>query len=84
MAFCLRVNFSRSDQETLARLKMRPAFVGIERRLLNFAILGDISAIKNHSQYARTYEKERAPIGPRDDGAGGWIVRLEEDAARLE
>lgn len=75
---------SESDQEALSRLKMRPAFVGVERRILKLAILGDIASIKNHRRAASLHEEEEVPQGPRDDGAGGWIVRLDEDAAQIE
>jgi hypothetical protein len=74
---------SGPDQETLSRLKMRPAFVGVERRILKLAVLGDILSIENHCRTVSLYEEERAQ-GPRDDGAGGWIVRLDEDAAQIE
>lgn len=73
---------SGSDQETLSRLSMRPAFVGVERHMLKLAVLGDISSIRDHR--LTLGEKELVPKGPRDDGAGGWVVRLDEDAARIE
>jgi hypothetical protein len=73
---------SGPDQEALSRLKMRPAFVGVERRILKLAVLGDISSIENHRGTTSLYEEEGK--GPRDDGAGVWIVRLDEDAAQIE
>jgi len=72
------------DQEMLSRLKMRPAFVGVERRILKLAVLGNISSIEDHRRTVSLYEEEGAPQGPRDDGAGGWIVRLDEDAAQIK
>jgi hypothetical protein len=71
---------SALDQETLSRLKMRPAFVGVERSMLALAILGDVSSIEKHG----LSKDGQTPQGPRDDGAGGWIVRLDEDAAKIE
>jgi hypothetical protein len=75
---------SKSDQEMLSRLKMRPAFVGVERRILRLAVDGDISSIENHLRTADLKEKDGAPQAPRDDRAGGWIVRLDEDAVHIE
>jgi hypothetical protein len=72
---------SKSDQETLSRLKMRPAFVGIERKILRSAIDGDISSIRNRH---RTVSLEGEHEEPRDDGAGGWIIPLHESAAQIE
>jgi hypothetical protein len=77
---------SEADQEALSRLKMRPAFVGIERRILKLAVLGDISSIENHRKAtsSRHEEEKGTSQGPHDDGAGGWIVRLDEDAAQIK
>lgn len=68
------------DQEILSRLDMRPAFVGIERKMLTLAIQGDIEAISAHAERARRRETHH---GPRDDGAGGWVIRPDEDRARI-
>jgi hypothetical protein len=75
---------SELDQETLSRLKMRPAFIGVERRILKLAVLGDVSSIKDHHPVTSLSSEKGAPQGPRDDGAGGWIVRLDDDSAQIE
>lgn len=73
---------SEPDRETLSRLKMIPTFVGVERRILKLAILGDVSSIENYCQ--TTSVSGESSQGPWGDGAGGWIVRLDEDAAQIE
>jgi hypothetical protein len=75
---------SGPDRETLTRLGIRPAFVGVERDILKLATLGDISSIENRYRTASLNEREGVPQGPRGDGAGGWIVRLDQDAAQIE
>jgi hypothetical protein len=74
---------SRPDRDTLSRLKMRPTFVGVERRILKLAILGDVPSIQSH-RWTTSSEVESSPQGPRTDGAGGWIVRLDEDPSQIE
>jgi hypothetical protein len=71
---------SGPDQETLSRLELRPAFVGVERGIIKQAILGDISSIENR---LRTFE-DGVQRGPRDDGARGWLVRLDQGTAQIE
>lgn len=61
------------DQNTLARLSLRPLFVGIERDLLNAALDGEAAAIRK-----RLDDKERRDEIGRPDRAGGWIIPLGE------
>lgn len=75
---------SAVDQRTLSRLKMRPVFVGIERGVLAAAIRGDIQAIESRRRVASPTDDDGPRQGPQDDGTGGWIVRIDEDAARIE
>ncbi|MHC4046242.1 hypothetical protein [Bradyrhizobium sp. 23AC] len=58
------------DQEALARLNLRPVFVGIERDLIRAAIDEDPNAVRN--RLAAVHPDEFA----RYDRAGGWIVPL--------
>lgn len=60
-----------ADQEMLARLNLRPVFVGIERDLIRAAIDG-------HAQDVRSRLAEQKIIGEfaRSDHAGGWIIPL--------
>lgn len=73
---------SPADQETLARLALKPTFVGIERAAISDAIAG------------RLPKPQKAADGPSDtpvaiarrageDGAGSWVVRLESDEAKV-
>lgn len=63
-----------ADQEALARLNLRPVFVGIERNLVR-------AAIDAESQTVRT--RLRQIVSPdafaRPDRAGGWIIPLGEE-----
>jgi hypothetical protein len=72
-----------TDRQVLSRLDMAPAFVGIERRILKAAIEGNSSQMLLET-------KETSPVLPepnvdirRDDGAGGWVIRFDEDQARI-
>ncbi len=60
-----------ADQEALARLNLRPVFVGIERDLIRAAIDAEPSAVRNRLVTA-VHPDEFA----RYDRAGGWIVPL--------
>ena len=62
---------SRPDLEALARLDLRPVFVGIEHELLHAAIKGDIAIIRD-ALADRPSTLGRA----RSDRAGSWIVPL--------
>jgi hypothetical protein len=58
------------DQDVLARLNLRPVFVGIERDLIDAAIDGETKTVRE--RLAATRHDEFA----RPDHAGGWIVPL--------
>lgn len=62
------------DQEALARLNLRPVFVGVERELIR-------AAINSESQTVRTRlsQSVRPDDFARPDRAGGWIVPLGEE-----
>ncbi len=63
-----------SDQEALARLNLRPVFVGIERDLIRAAIDADTQAVR-----VRLNQTVRPDDFARSDRAGGWIVPLGEE-----
>jgi len=61
---------SRSDEQALVRLQLRPQFVGVERRVIRAAILGaELGAVDDAEGGRR---RGRA----RGDGVGVWIVPL--------
>ena len=64
-------NSSRAEHEVLARLDLRPVFVGVERRLIQAVIDGDPTAILETLKH-----REERPDGARSDRAGGWIIPL--------
>ena len=64
----------RADMETLARLDLRPVFVGIEYELLHAAIKGESAAIRK-ALADRPLTLGRA----RSDRAGSWIVPLGDE-----
>ncbi|UFW90532.1 hypothetical protein BjapCC829_19150 [Bradyrhizobium barranii] len=63
-----------SDQETLARLNLRPVFVGIERGLIRAAIDAEPQAVR--TRLTRTVHSDDFA---RTDRAGGWIVPLGQE-----
>ena len=63
-----------ADQETLARLNLRPVFVGIERDLIRAAIEAEPQVVRN-----RLADVVRLDEFARPDRAGGWIVPLGEE-----
>ena len=67
---------SRADHEVLARLDLRPVFVGVERELVHAAVDGDPSSIRG----ALT---DRPTVGgtARGDRAGSWIIPRGDEAA---
>ena len=65
---------SVADQETLARLGLRPVFVGVERSMIQAAIDGHIKEVRQ-----RVPKQSEHGQGARRDRAGGWIVPLGED-----
>jgi hypothetical protein len=62
---------SAVDQEALARLNLRPVFVGIDRDLIRAAIDGEVETIRG-----RLAEKVSPDAFARPDRAGGWIIPL--------
>lgn len=64
-------NSSRAEQEVLARLDLRPVFVGVDRRLIRAVIDGEPTSILKAIEL-----REERPDGARSDRAGGWIVPL--------
>jgi hypothetical protein len=60
-----------ADQEALARLHLRPVFVGIERDLIRAAIDAEPQAVRN--RIADTVSPDEFA---RPDRAGGWIIPL--------
>jgi hypothetical protein len=62
------------DQETLARLHLRPVFVGIERDLIRAAIDAEPEAVRNC--IADTVSPDEFA---RPDRAGGWIIPLGQE-----
>ena len=68
------VNISTVDQEVLARLNLRPVFVGIERDLIRAAIDAETESVR-----IRLSEAKQPDEFARGDRAGGWIVPLGEE-----
>lgn len=63
-----------ADQEALARLHLRPVFVGIERDLIRAAIDAEPQAVRG--RIADTVSPDEFA---RPDRAGGWIIPLGEE-----
>jgi hypothetical protein len=62
---------STIDQEALARLNLRPVFIGVDRDLIRAAIDGEAVTIRG-----RLAEKVSPDEFARPDRAGGWIIPL--------
>jgi len=62
---------STVDQDALARLNLRPVFVGVDRDLVRAAIDGEAASIR--SRLAETVSPDQVA---RPDRAGGWIIPL--------
>jgi hypothetical protein len=60
-----------ADQDVLARLNMRPVFVGVDIDLIRSAIVGEAATVRN-----RMIDISRADDVARSDRSGGWIVPL--------
>jgi hypothetical protein len=60
-----------ADQDVLARLNLRPVFVGVERDLIRAAIEGEAETVRE-----RLIDVLRADDVARFDRAGGWIIPL--------
>lgn len=71
---------SPDEQALLSRLELRPTFVGIERREIKQWIEGILPETKIETKI------EVEPFDARgvgEDGAGSWVVRLDEDDAQV-
>ena len=66
-------DFSEADRTVLARLDLRPTFIGIERDVIEGAIEGDVEAIRN-----RPREYSDGEQFARGDKGGNWIVDLDK------
>ena len=62
---------STADQDALARLNLRPVFVGVDRDLIRAAIDGEAQTIRG-----RLAQKVSPDEVARPDRAGGWIIPL--------
>lgn len=62
---------STVDQDALARLNLRPVFVGVDRDLIRAAIDGEAGTIRG-----RLAQKVSPDEVARPDRAGGWIIPL--------
>jgi len=71
---------SQADQEALARLSLKPTFVGIERSAIGNAIAGRLPKSRNPAD-GQTATSVALRVG--EDGAGSWVVRLGSDEARV-
>lgn len=67
-------DISAVDQEVLARLNLRPVFVGIDRDLIRAAIDAETQSVR-----VRLSEAKQPDEFARGDRAGGWIVPLGEE-----
>lgn len=65
---------TRTDHEALARLNLRPVFVGIEREVVRAAAVGDPPTIRKALIESQAVE----PRSRRGTGASGWICPLDE------
>ncbi|WP_174718782.1 hypothetical protein [Bradyrhizobium nitroreducens] len=63
-----------ADQEALARLNLRPIFVGIDRDLIRAAIDAEPQAVRT-----RVVQAARPDEFARSDRAGGWIIPVGEE-----
>lgn len=63
-----------ADQEALARINLRPVFVGIERDLIRAAIDAEPQAVRT-----RLTQTVHSDEFARPDRAGGWIVPLGQE-----
>ena len=71
----LATRVSPAEHQTLARLDLRPVFVGIERTSLRLAIEGEPLSISK-----ALADRSAAAGMARSDGVGCWIIPLYEDA----
>lgn len=74
---------SAVDRETLARLDLRPTFVGVERRALEAAIRGDHKALERERIEETLSDPGDRLVGPSTNGGGAWVIRIQEDDVEL-
>lgn len=74
-------NLNEADFATLAKLRMRPAFVGVEVTTLKAAITGDLDELTTRLPLRSGATNERGT--PRVDLSGAWISRPEEDQVQI-
>ncbi|MGH7023444.1 MAG: hypothetical protein ACREEB_07620 [Caulobacteraceae bacterium] len=67
-------DLSPADQEALARLDLKPVFVGVDRSVIRPLIQGDLAAFES----ALALSRVGAPDEVDNDGAGTFIQRLGE------
>ncbi|MET4492041.1 hypothetical protein [Bradyrhizobium sp. LA7.1] len=65
---------SPADQEVLARLNLRPVFVGVERDVIRAAVEEEPQLVRS-----RLVDKKAPDAFARPDRAGGWIIPLGEE-----
>lgn len=68
------IDVAPADQEALARLNLRPVFVGIERDLIRAAIDAELQTVRTRMSQIVSPDESARP-----DRAGGWIVPLGEE-----
>ena len=71
----LATRVSPTERQALARLDLRPVFVGIERASVRVAIEGESLSIRK-----ALADRSAVPATVRSDGAGSWIIPLNDDA----
>jgi hypothetical protein len=74
-------SLSQADQEALARLSLKPTFVGIERTSIADAIDGRLPKPKVADGPSEASVALSLRAG--EDGAGSWVVRLGSDEAQV-
>ena len=68
------VAISRAEQAALARLDLRPVYVGIHREVVRALIEGDPALVEQ----ALVMDKLAGEPPSRSDRAGGWIISLDD------
>jgi len=63
-----------AEQEVLARLNLRPVFVGVERDVIRAAVEAEPQLVRS-----RLVDKKIPDAFARADRAGGWIIPLGEE-----
>lgn len=74
---------SLADETTLRKLALGPVFVGVDREVLEAVVEGDARALERIQARDRLRVEGQTRTEPRTDGAGDWIVRLDDDRFTL-